>query len=124
MNTNLMLGVPDIDHQHSELFRSFEHLISADMSEDVISDILSRLTLQICSHFAAEERFMASLMLPDSMLHDHHQAHQKIVEDLTQIHLDTMCGQETPVEKMISKVAHSVSNHLVVYDLELKAYIQ
>lgn len=28
MNTNLLLGVSDIDHQHSELFRSFQHLLT------------------------------------------------------------------------------------------------
>lgn len=124
MNTNLMLGVPDIDHQHAELFRSLQSLISATPSEEIISDILSRLTLQICAHFAAEERFMADLKLPDEVLCEHHQAHQKIVEDLTEIHLNTMSGLPTPFEKMIPTVAHCVSNHLVVYDLGLKDYLQ
>lgn len=124
MNTNLILGIPDIDHQHTELFRSFELLSSAERSNAIFSDILSRLTLQICSHFASEERLMASLKLPGEMLLEHHQAHQKIVEDLTQIHLNAMCGQDTPFDKMIAKIAHCVSNHLVVFDLELKPYIK
>jgi len=124
MNANLMLGVPTIDRQHIELFRSFEHLVSAGVSEEVLSDVLSRLTLQICNHFQTEEGFMAGLDLPSKMLKAHHQAHEQIIEDLTQIHLDSMRGQGLPFEETVATVASCVNAHLVEFDLELRPYLQ
>lgn len=124
MNSALMLGVPSIDRQHYELFHTFQHLISSGISEEAISDILSRLTKQICYHFEAEEDFMGSLDLPGNLLHEHHLAHNQIIEDLTQIHLNSMHGLDLPFEEIISTVADCVNRHLVEFDLLLKPYIK
>lgn len=124
MNSNLTLGEPSIDRQHYELFHTFQHLMASGITEEALSDILSRLTKQICYHFEAEERFMSSLNLPGKLLRDHQLAHNQIIEDLTQIHLDSMHGLGLPFEEIISTVANCVNHHLVEFDLLLKPYIE
>lgn len=124
MNPNLIIGAPAIDRQHSELFRSFQKLLSSGDSEESISDILSELTEQIYKHFHSEEQFMLGLGIPAEMLKAHQAAHEQIVEDLTQIHLNAMHGQGLPIETTIATVEACVNHHLMEFDLGMKPYIQ
>ena len=122
-NTNLMLGVPSIDQQHYELFRSFQHLLSTGINEEAVSDALSRLTIQIYDHFKTEEQLIDRLNLPEMMSLDHKLAHLQIIEDLTEIHLETMHGLGVPFEEIVNRVSGYVNHHIVEFDLELKPYI-
>jgi hemerythrin-like metal-binding protein len=124
MNKNFLLGVPKIDHQHRELFRSFQLLLSIGTSEEAVSDALSRLTIQIHEHFKTEENFMASLNIPAAMFLQHEQAHTQIVEELTEIHLEIMHGLGVPFEEIINRVAAYVNHHVLEFDLLIKPYIQ
>lgn len=124
MNKNLLLGVPKIDHQHRELFRSFQHLLSIDPSDDSVSEALSRLTSQIHQHFDTEGRFMDGLEMPASELHDHVQAHTQIIEGLTEVYLESMFGLRVPFEEIIKRVSAYVQQHVIEYDLLLKPYIE
>jgi len=92
MNKHLLLGVPNIDHQHDELLRSLQHLLAAGKCDEGFSEVISRLTIQIHDHFQSEERFMAGLALPPEMMREHEREHSRIIEELTQMHLDTMAG--------------------------------
>ncbi len=123
MDKHLLLGVPGIDHQHSELFHSLQHLMAVGLNEEALSEVLSRLTRQIHDHFASEERFMASLDMPEDLLREHELAHSRIIEGLTQIHLDTMFGLRLPVDEVIGRVAAYFEHHLVDFDLGLKAFL-
>lgn len=124
MNPNLYLGDPLIDHQHAELFQSFQKLTTPGRTEESVSDILSTLTAQIYKHFTTEETVMNRLGLPDQMLQAHQLAHHQIIEELTNIHLNAMYGMGAPIEETIHKVAACVNHHLVEFDLGLKPYIQ
>lgn len=124
MNPNLYLGDPLIDHQHAELFQSLQKLIAHGRTEESVSDILSTLTAQIYKHFKTEETVMNRLDLPPPILQAHQLAHQQIIEELTNIHLDAMYGVSAPLEQTIRKVAACVNHHLVEFDLGLKPYIQ
>lgn len=124
MNKNLLIGVPKIDHQHTELFRLFQHLLSIGTSEEAVSDALSRLTTQIHKHFKTEEDFMAGLNMPAEMFLEHEQAHTQIIEDLTEIHLETRHGLGVPFEEIIKRVAAYVNDHVIEFDLLLKPYIR
>lgn len=124
MNKNLLLGVPNIDRQHRDLFRSFQHLLSIDPVDESISEALSRLSSQIHQHFESEEDLMAGLDMPASVLADHIQAHTQIIEDLTEIHLETMHGLGVPFEAIINRVAAYVNHHVLEFDLLLKPYIE
>lgn len=123
MNKNLLLGVPNIDDQHRELFRSFQHLLSIDPGEESLSEALSRLTNQIHQHFKTEEDFMAGLNMPAPELIEHVSAHTQIIEDLTEIHLESMYGLRVPFEEIINRVSAYVNEHIIEYDLCLRAHI-
>lgn len=124
MNKNLLLGVPNIDHQHRELFRSFQHLLSINSGDESFSEALSRLTIQIHQHFKTEEHYMAGLDMPAAELAEHVLAHTQIIEDLTEIHFETMHGLGVPFEEIIKRVASYVNHHVVEFDLLLKLYIE
>lgn len=126
MNENLRLGSPTIDQQHQALFYSFERLsaLAGEASPDeMLSEILSKLSHQIHHHFMTEEMLMAGLPLPPAMLRAHRAAHEQILEELAQIHFDAMAGKPLSLQEIIAAVATWVSRHLVEYDLELKPYI-
>jgi hemerythrin len=126
MNENLLLGIPTIDIQHQELFNAFGKLAAsgdADFPEEVLSDILSRLGEQIQRHFATEEALMLQIGLPEPMLSEHRAAHELILEEFAQIHLDAMFGQTRSLPEIIGTVTGWVQRHLVQFDLPLKPYI-
>ncbi len=124
MNKHRLLGVPEIDHQHSELFHSLERLMKAGLNEEAFSEALSRLTRQMHHHFVREERFMAGLDMPETLRREHEQAHSRIIEGLAQIHLDTMLGLRLPVDEVISRVVAYVEHHIIDFDLGLKAFLR
>lgn len=123
MNKNLLLGVPNIDFQHSELFRSFRHLLSIRTNEEAVADALSQLPLQIYDHFETEEDFMFGLDMPSEMLLQHEQAHTQIVEELAKFHLETMDGLKMRPEEIINRIAAHIHHHIIEFDLLLKSYI-
>lgn len=124
MNPNLQIGDPIIDRQHAELFQLFQKLIASGRTEESVSEIFSTLTEQVFKHFQTEERLMSRLGLPSKMLEEHQLAHQEIIEELTNIHLDTLHGLGFSVEQTIQKVAVCVNQHLVDFDLGLRPFIQ
>jgi hemerythrin len=67
----LAVGIPEIDHQHQELFRRAERLILAlragDRSE--VEPLVEYLTDYVAEHFDSEERLMRSVAYPAYELH-------------------------------------------------------
>lgn len=126
MEQSLILGSPTIDHQHQGLFVLLERLSSLARDQDheeEVSDILSKLTRQLQHHFLTEETVMDRLAMPHSMLRAHHAAHQKIIEELTQLHIDSMAGKARSLEMIIADVSRWVYQHMIEYDLEMKPYL-
>lgn len=126
MNRSLLLGSPTIDHQHQGLFALLERLSglpSKQNHEEEVSDILGRLTKQLQHHFLTEETVMDRLNMPKVMLRAHYAAHHRIIEELTQLHMDSMAGKTRPLETIIADVGRWVYQHLIEYDLEMKPYI-
>lgn len=123
MDENLLLGVQHIDYQHHEIFRSFQGLLSSGTGDESISEALSRLTNLIHNHFRSEEAFMDNLGMPAEEILAHSRAHSEIIESLTSIHLDAMMGLRVPFEEIINRVSAYTSQHVIEFDLGLKAYI-
>ena len=126
MHEHLLLGAPVIDKQHHGLFASFRKLAAtgdATFPREAMSDVLSGLTKQIHEHFRTEEAFMLELGLPDDQYHAHRAAHISILEEVAQIHLDTMYGKNHELPEVVATVAKWVQQHLVDFDLALKPYI-
>lgn len=123
---SLHLGAPAIDQQHQALFVSFRKLMSSGQTQfpdEVLSDILSQLDEEIRHHFATEEALMVEIELPEPLLSQHCAAHEAILEELTQLHLDTMYGNEPRLPEVIATVVKWIQQHLAEFDLKLKPYI-
>jgi hemerythrin-like metal-binding protein len=123
---SLQLGAPAIDQQHQALFVSFRKLMSAGQAQfpdEVLGDLLSQLDGQIRHHFATEEALMVEIELPEPLLNQHCAAHESILDELTQLHLDAMYGNEPRLPEVIATVVKWVQQHLVEFDVKLKPYI-
>jgi hemerythrin len=126
MNQSLLLGSPTIDHQHQGLFALLERLSGLPRNtnhEEEVSDILGKLTKQLQHHFLTEETVMDRLAMPNAMLKAHRAAHHKIIEELTQLHMDSMAGRPHSLDTIITDVSRWVYQHVLEYDLEMKPYI-
>jgi hemerythrin len=126
MNPSLLLGSPTIDQQHQGLFALLERLSGLPRNQDhadEVSDILGKLTKQLQHHFLTEETVMERLSMPNTLLRAHYAAHHRIVEELTQLHMDSMAGRQRPLETIIADVGKWVYQHIVEYDLEMKPYL-
>jgi hemerythrin len=127
MNDKLLLGAPTIDRQHQQLIDSLEKIRSAIGStdpEEVLSAELSSLGVKICQHFATEEGLMGTLGLPAPILRSHQKAHELMLEEFTQIHLNAMYGVKAVLPDVIAMVSSWVNLHLLESDLALKPYIE
>lgn len=123
---SIQLGASAIDQQHQALFVSFRKLLSSGQTQfpdEVLSDILSHLDGQIRHHFATEEALMVEIELPEPLLNQHCAAHESILEELTQLHLKTMYGNEPQLPEVIATVVNWIQQHLIEFDLKLKPYI-
>jgi len=126
MNPSLLLGSPTIDHQHQGLFALLERISGLPRNhehEEEVSDILGKLTKHLQHHFLTEETVMERLAMPNALVREHFAAHQRIIEELTQLHIDSMAGKQRPLETIIADVGKWVYQHMVEYDLEMKPYI-
>ena len=71
-NSNLAIGVAEIDNQHKELFRRFDSLLTAcneGKGRDEVLRLLLFLDDYIKSHFAAEERLQVKHDYPGYLAH-------------------------------------------------------
>jgi hemerythrin len=84
----LAVGVPDVDHQHQELFRRAERLVAALRGGDrgEVAPLLAFLEGYVNLHFEAEERLMRERGYPG--IEDHAAAHQAFRLDFSQRVLD------------------------------------
>lgn len=64
---DLVLGIPEIDEQHQEMFRRFAAFSDACQEEqgrEQLMELLSFMQLYAQNHFASEERLMAEYAYP------------------------------------------------------------
>ncbi len=81
----LAIGVPEIDHQHQELFVRIERLVDGvgrGKSADV-ERLLEFLGQYVVKHFGAEERWMLRSAYPDYARHKGE--HERFIRDYEQM---------------------------------------
>lgn len=126
MDDSLLLGSPEIDAQHRALLATLDKLKSTSQSkypEEALSDALSDFGSQIFQHFVSEEALMSQLAIPAPLQSEHRKAHERILEELTQIHFDAMDGKTTDLPDIIAAVSTWIKRHVIEFDLGLKPYI-
>ena len=122
---HLLIGFPLIDGQHQSLLGQLSNLFNDPEDHPrsaEFSETLSRLSSEIIEHFADEERLMRSLGLPPAMLARHVDAHNQIIEQITQLSFDLMKDGQIGRNAVIAQVKEWVLGHLNEYDLPLRDY--
>lgn len=122
---SLVIGVPPIDQEHQGLFDHLEVLKQSygevfDLSD--FADSLSRLSSQLIDHFASEEKFMRAIGVPATELARHVDAHNQVIEQITELSFDLMERKRISRDQILGKVGGWIVEHLTDYDLELRQY--
>lgn len=126
LNNKLLLDDNLIDQQHDQLFDSLRRITALDdqrLNEEKVVDQLTRLNQQIHQHFLSEEALMKRVSMPADELAAHQAEHLRILEELTQIHLNIMQGKLLRVSDVVEQISHWISTHIVDFDLAIRAYI-
>ncbi len=123
---SLVVGVPEIDEQHQELFRRCERLILAlragDRSE--VEPLIRYLTDYAVSHFAAEEQCMVREGYPG--LQAHQAAHQRFRDDFQEHVADYRRKGPTPLVALSihNWLADWLRRHIGGADVDLGAWLK
>ncbi len=120
---NYRIGIRIVDTQHDALFDAFARL-KRSPSGEAVSDALSLLDDLIRQHFHTEEIVMRGLGLPEAMYQAHVEAHQRILEELADLHWRSMFGEAWTIDEVVSLVARWVVDHLAEFDLALRPFAQ
>lgn len=119
---NYRIGIRIVDTQHDGLFDAFARL-KRSHSGEAVSDALSLLDDLIRQHFHTEEIVMRDLGLPEAMYQAHVEAHQRILEELADLHWRSMFGDAWTIDEVVSLVAGWVVDHLAEFDLALRPFV-
>lgn len=114
-----------IDSQHQQLYRLLENL-QAHKHEAPDSEaagaLLSQLNHLLATHFDSEEALMRQLGLPESQYQAHQAEHLRILEALSYLHFDIMCGKYLYLEEIIQRLEDWIEGHLLAFDLPLRPW--
>jgi hemerythrin len=95
---SLETGEPEIDEQHRELFRRIDQLLAATRDRRARTEVGRLLTFlgdYVVTHFAAEEKLMATAAYPG--LEAHRGEHQRFVEEYARLFEDYRADGPGPV---------------------------
>jgi len=110
-DTTLVMGVPELDKQHQELFQRLDalmHAVRHGSSRDEVGRTLSFLCGYVRTHFAEEERLMRETGYP--ALPDHKAQHDRFSGDLAA--LEAEHKRDGPSPSLILRVNARVSTWL------------
>lgn len=119
----LQINDPLVDRQHQQLYGLLEklqaHRHEAPDSE-VAGALLSQLNHLLATHFDSEEALMRQLGLPEPQYQAHQAEHLRILEALSYLHFDIMCGKYLYLEEIIRQLEEWIEGHLLAFDLSLR----
>ncbi len=122
----LWIGVPSIDREHDELVAQLDSLTSnphARPDGEVFSRILGRLGEQISAHFESEEGVLRSIGMPADEILEHVLAHDKILEEYTQLNIDLMQGEVLVRSDVLAAVRSWIIGHILTHDIKIRQYL-
>lgn len=122
---SLRVGISSIDEEHESLMAHLNRLLHSpkevlDLME--FAEMLSRLNSQLIDHFISEEHFMRTTGVPEVQLVRHIDAHNQVIEQITQLSFDLMNRKNIGREDVITKVRSWIVDHLTEHDLGLRMY--
>jgi hemerythrin-like metal-binding protein len=123
MDAKYLLGIQEIDVQHSSIFSAIEPLkraASGNGSPQPLAPALMRLRELLVDHFDYEESFMGSISCPD--LQEHKQRHAEIRELLE--HCVSAIEGTTTDGSMGRVLGERISSHLLEYDVKMGTTVE
>lgn len=123
MDAKYLLGIQEIDVQHSSIFSAIEPLQKAapgNGSPQPLVPALLRLRELLVDHFDYEESFMGSISCPD--LQEHKQRHaeiRKLLEDCV-----SAVGQTSADGSLGRVLGERISSHLLEYDVKMGTTVE
>lgn len=123
MDAKFLLGIQEIDVQHSSIFSAIEPLQKPDAgnaSSQALAPALRKLGELLFDHFDYEESFMGSISCPD--LQEHKQRHaeiRKLLEECIRA-----AGQTAADGSLGQVLGDRISRHLLEYDVKMGAIVE
>jgi hemerythrin-like metal-binding protein len=118
MDAKYLLGIQEIDVQHSGIFAAMESLQKLDRESvplQPVAPALKKLRELLVEHFDYEESFMGSIDCPD--LQEHKQKHaelRRLLEDCVST------SSPTAIDGSLSReLGGRISDHLLKYDVKM-----
>lgn len=118
MDAKYLLGIQEIDVQHSGIFAAMESLQKLDRESvplQPVAPALKKLRELLVEHFDYEESFMGSIDCPD--LQEHKQKHaelRRLLEDCVST------SSPTAIDGSLSReLGGRISDHLLEYDVKM-----
>lgn len=119
----LAVGIPSIDAEHRQLINELNRLARAPQgsaTSEPFSENISRIGQIIIEHFQNEEEILGKHGLDHEEIVRHINAHNRIVEQFTQLQFDLMSGKAVKCEEVLAMIRSWIVTHLVSYDLKLR----
>ena len=118
--TEYALGIPDVDHEHRELFDLINELhanLFEPESPTTVSDFLGELFSRISSHFALEERLMRDGGYADFPTHK--SDHEHLLDEIRDLMDDYEDGGYVNLEQFAVALERWFSVHFSTHDAAL-----
>ena len=119
------IGIPEIDHQHQELFyrlsKLLEGLVGGDRAE--VRRLIDFLGEYVVVHFGAEERWMKESEYPD--FEEHKSQHERFMQDYLRysVELDQRGSTALMGMRVNNWIADWLRNHILVSDMALGRFL-
>jgi hemerythrin-like metal-binding protein len=120
---SLKIGITSVDEEHQALLDHLDSLMHTPGGTLDVSDFaesLSLLNRQLIDHFTSEERLMRTIGISGGQLARHIDAHNQVIEQITQLSFDLMQRKRIGRDQVLAKVKIWVVGHLSEHDLLLR----
>ena len=114
------LGIPDVDHEHRELFDLINELYAQLFepgSETTVTDFLGELFAKISGHFALEEKLMRDGRYAD--LSAHKVDHERLLDEIRDLMDDYEDGVHVDLDRFARDLERWFSVHFSTHDAAL-----
>jgi len=123
----LLTGIQSIDLEHGELLGLLDKLVHdkpySTPNSEYFSEITSKIGAIIHRHFENEEKIFTASPMPEDDKAAHIRAHDEILDQYAQLHLEQMSGKQLDRTHTIRMIQKWVLEHLTTHDLKIKAYV-
>jgi hemerythrin len=124
-DTNLSIGIKEIDRQHKQLIAMLNQLIELEgvsVDSETISDTLTKMTDYADYHFTSEEQFMQEHAYPEYEIHK--KEHVEFMRKTAELSLGTMMYKKTIPVELLTYLKEWLVEHIMASDRQIKTYIE